>query len=150
MKGADLNGVTATVPPAAGNGTHRAAKRNGAASKRSAESDALPAPAPAAELFETIETQPIDSPMWPLHPAVWFQPEIAPSIPAWSSLTIERRHRIPAPDFLCSDPTPPDRACGMENSCAPVTPEARLDLPQSDLEPLGWDPRAVCRKQEVE
>ena len=160
MKGTDLEGLPATAPAAATNGTHRAAKRNGAAPKRSAgvgsRADVRPSPeplaAPLAAPFDLIEAEPIDAPKWPLHSAAWFQPDLAPSVPVRSGLAIERRNRIPAPDFLHSDTAPPDRPEGLNRSPGALTPPAltpgtRWELPQSGLAPLGWDPRAICRKE---
>ena len=150
MKGTDLQRLTATVPPAATNGTHRATKRNGAAPKRSAGSglraDARPLPQPLAAAFAIIGDELIDAPKWPLHSAAWFQPELAPAVPVRNGLAIERRYRIPAPDFLHSGTAPPDRPEGLKSSPGELTPVARPQLPQSGLAPLGWDPRAVCRK----
>jgi hypothetical protein len=151
MKGAYFPGLTATVPPAARNGTHRTTKKNGPAPERSAGSgvraDARPAPQPVDATFAPIEAEPIDAPMWPLHPALWFQPERMPSVPVWTGLAIERHNRIPAPDFLHFDTAPPDRPDTLDSSCDALTPGARRELPQSGLAPLGWDPRAVCRKE---
>ena len=150
MKGADFPGLTATVPPAR-NGTHRTTKKNGAAPKRSlgsgARADARPAPQPIAATFAAIEAEPIDAPMWPLHSALWFQPELAPSVPVWTGLAIERHNRIPSPDFLHSNTAPPNRPDTLDSSRDALTPDARRELPQSGLAPLGWDPRAVCRKE---
>lgn len=151
MKIADFPGLTATVPLAARNGTHRTTKKNGRAPKRSAGSgaraDARPAPQPVEATFATIEAVPIDAPMWPLHPAQWFEPERAPSVPVWTGLVIERHNRIPAPDFLHSDTAPPNRPRTLDSSCDALTPGARRELPESGLTPLGWDARAVCRKE---
>ena len=151
MKGADFPGLTATAPPAARNGTHRTTKKNGPAAKRSAGSgaraDAGLAPQPVDATFAAIEAVPIDAPMWPLHPALWFQPERAPSVPVWTGLVIERHNRIPAPDFPRFDTAPPDRPGTLHNSCDALRPGARRELPESGLTPLGWDARAVCRKE---
>ncbi len=125
--------------------------KNGSAPKRSTGSgthaDARPGPQPIDATFATIEAEPIDAPMWPLHPALWFQPELAPSAPAWTGLAIEHHNRIPAPDFLQPDTAPPNRPDTPDNSRDALTPGARCELPHSGLEPLGWDPRAVCRKE---
>jgi hypothetical protein len=151
MKGADSPGLTATVPPAARNGTHRSTNKNGPAPKRSAGSgvraEARPAPQPVDGTFAPIEAEPIDAPMWPLHPALWFQPERAPSVPVWTGLVIERHNRIPAPDFPRFDTAPPDRPGTLHNSCDALRPGARRELPESGLTPLGWDARALCRKE---
>lgn len=147
MKGADLPGSAATVPPAATNGTHRAGKKNGAkqSSRPVAHTDERPGPEPPAAPFSTSEPEPIDSPMWPLHSGLWFQPELAPSPPAWSGLAIERHNRIPAPDFLHSGVAPVNRTDVLENSCDTLAPAACPKISESGLAPLGWDPRSVCR-----
>jgi hypothetical protein len=151
MKAADFPCLTATLPPAAPNGSHRTTKNNGAAPKRSlgsgARADARPAPQQIAAAFAAIEAEPIDAPMWPLHSALWFQPELAPSVPVWTGLAIERHNRIPAPGFLHSDAAPPNCPGALDSSRDALTPDARPELPPSGLAPLGWDPRAVCRKE---
>jgi hypothetical protein len=151
MKVADFPGLTVTAPPAARNGTHRSTKKNGPAPKRSAgggaRADARPAAQPVDGTFATMEAEPIDAPMWPLHPALWFQPERAPSAPVWTGLVIERHNRIPAPDFLHSEIAPTDRPGTLDRTCDALTPGARRELPESGLMPLGWDARAVCRKE---
>lgn len=152
MKGADLPGVTATVSPAARNGAHRATKRHDAASRRSyrsgARADERPAPAPLAGPLASQEALPIEAPMWPHNPAVWFQPELAPSVPLWSGLAIERCHRIPAPDFLHSTAAPFNRPDTTDNSREALRPGASPKAPESGAAPLGWDPRTVCRKED--
>ena len=147
MKGADLAGSVA-APPRAANGTHRAG-RNGA-SKR-ANSKANGAPQPASEIFAAPfippDAVPVDAPMWPTNPAMWFQPELAPAAPGWTGLAIERRHRIPAPDFDYAEPRAVDLPAAAEPSRHVLVPESHVAVPQSDLAPLGWDPRALCRKE---
>jgi hypothetical protein len=137
-----------------GNGTHRTTNAHRTTEKaRPAQPvpQAIDATFAAAE-FAPAAAEPIDAPMWPLHAALWLQLEMAPSIPVWTGLAIERHNRIPAPGFLYFDTAPPDRPGILDSSAfpsgktAPGTP-ARLDLPESGLTPLGWDPRAVCRKQ---
>jgi hypothetical protein len=98
--------------------------------------------------FTRIEAEPLDAPMWPIHPAVWFQPEVPPMAPAWSSLTIERHNRIPAPGLVQFDIAPLDRADEAADESDALAPAARPGLSESDLEPLGWDPRAVCGKED--
>ena len=146
MNGADVRGMNAT----ASNGTHRAAKKNRAAKKRyagsSAADDPQPAQPPAAAEFVVSGTEPIDALMWAHHPAAWFQPELQPSVAVWSGLTIERRHRVPAPDFVHFDPAPADRPQALDSSREMRAPDESCAMPQSRLAPLGWDPRAVCRK----
>lgn len=151
MKGVNHTGSTTTVEPAAINGTHRTTKKNGAAPKRSggsgARADVRSAKEPIAAPFAKMDPAPIDAPMWPLHSAVWFQPELAPSVPSWSGLTIERHKRIPSPDFLRSETTPFNCPDVLGNSRDALTPSARPEVPESGLAPLGWDPRAICPKE---
>ena len=104
-------------------------------------------PQPIDATFATADAEPIDAPMWPLHEALWLQSEPAPSIPVWTGISIERHNRIPAPDFLHLDTAPADRPGALGDSREAMRPRARPELPQSGLAPLGWDPRAVGRKQ---
>jgi hypothetical protein len=76
------------------------------------------------------------------------QPDVAPSLPAWSGLSIERHNRIPAPDFLSSGDAPVDCPDVPDHSPEVLTPAANPRIPQSGLELLGWDPRTVCWKKE--
>jgi len=150
MKPTHLPDSTETAHPAATNGTHRVSKKNGAAPKPAVGTDApadARAPEPLAGPVASIEAAPVDAPMWPLHSAIWFQPDVAPSAPAWSGLAIEHRNRIPAPDFLRSDIAPLNRPDALDNSPHALTPDASPGIPQSGLAPLGWDPRAVCWKE---
>jgi hypothetical protein len=154
MKNGDLSGATATAPPVAANGAHpppgpkKEAKK--AAQKGSARSSARNgvsyAPQPLAGFVE-IEHKPADAPMWLLHPVSWLQAERAPLAPAWTGLAIERHNRISRPDFLPLESAPPNRSNALDNSCDALAPNPHCELPRSDLAPLGWDPRAVCRKE---
>jgi hypothetical protein len=152
MKGADFPGLTPAAPSAARNGTHRTTKKSRPALKGPPVPDAISATALATAAFAAAEAEPIDAPMWPLHAALWLQLEMAPSIPVWTGLAIERHNRIPAPDFLRLDAAPADRPGTLLNPAfssgkSALSPPARPDLPASGLTPLGWDPRSVCRKQ---
>jgi hypothetical protein len=108
--------------------------------------------------FATREAVPIDSPMWPTHLALWFQPELAPAAPDWSGLAIERRSRIPAPGFLHAEAIPsdcPETTAAADSLADSLTPRTRPGIPQSDGAPIGWDPRAMlgpitARKEEHE
>ena len=140
---AELPGSVATAPP---NGTHRTAKKNG--SRRPA-----PEPSPVIDApFLGVAAEPVDAPMWPIHQSGWFQPETPPSMPAWSGLTVERRNRIPAPDLVgfeiiaVAQASEPAYVAGSEACVTPINPAPRI--PKSGLEPLGWDPRAICSKKE--
>ena len=149
MKGVDFPRITA--PP------EGPLRRNGTAPKRTAGCKlgvpveraraARTMPQPIDATFATADAEPIDAPMWPLHEALWLQSEPAPSIPVWTGISIERHNRIPAPDFLHLDTAPADRPGALGDSREAMRPRARPELPQSGLAPLGWDPRAVGRKQ---
>jgi hypothetical protein len=153
MKGESISDLASTLPPVAANGTHRTTG-NSPAAKRPAGSRARTgpgcAPQPVEAGFAVTEGEPIDTPMWPRHTASWLQGERTPSVAVWTGLTIERRNRIPAPGFLHFDIAPLKRPCTIESSRHPLHSPVRLEFPQSGLAPLGWDPRAVCRKQEGE
>jgi hypothetical protein len=147
MKHADVPDPSESMAPPATNGTPRATRRN--SPKRSAggeEPTEARAPAPLAGPVAGVEAAGIDAPMWPLQSAAWFQPDVPPSPPAWSGLAIERHNRIPVPDFLPSDTAPLNRADAPDSS-RPTLAAAGPTVPQSDLVPLGWDPRAVYGKE---
>ena len=118
--------------------------------RRSAGSHHRALPEPLAAPFAATQPAPIDAEMWPLHSAMWFQPERAPSCSEWSGLAVERRHRVPAPAFAQPAAAPID--CPGEPDLArdPLAPDAQPAIPHSDLAPLGWDPRTVCPKEERE
>jgi hypothetical protein len=126
MKTADLSAPAPSVIPVK---KKRAAKRD-------------PGPVPGS--FVNTEPMPIDAPMWPLHAALWFQPELAPTAPVWSDLAIERRHRAPAADFLSSGTAPLNRRDVVETSREARLSEARPQIPESTLAPFGWDPRVLA------
>jgi len=90
----------------------------------------------------------VDAPMWPVQVVGWLQPEVAPSLPVWNGLSIERHNRIPIHDFLSSGNAPLDRPDVPDNAREMRTPAAEPSVPQSGLALLGWDPRAVCWKKE--
>jgi hypothetical protein len=126
--------------------------KNGSAPKRSTARSAELAPEIKAAACVDIPVEPVDAPMWPIHPAGWLQPEAPATAPSWTGLNIERRHRIPAPDFLhfalAPFPLPGCEAGLASVSQQPACPEAafpvaRPMVPQTDLAPLGWDPRAA-------
>ncbi len=135
--------------PATPNGA-RTAHRNRRAAKRDAlpeiRPDALPEPEVAP--FATKEPAMADAEMWPVHGGVWFQPDQTPAPPAWSSLVLERQHRIAAPDFAVAEMAPLDRAAAPAIEREALSPRAAVSLPASDLVPAGWDPRALCPKEE--
>ena len=151
MNGADFGGRATAGPRAAGSVVHRVTKKGEAERERSersggrtgAASDAAPFAAP----FVTGQAAAIDVPAWPLHGVVWLQPELAPSVPAWSGLAIERRNRVPAPGFLQPDGAPLDRPDAPDTLLDALKPDASPEIPRSGLAPLGWDPRAVCKRE---
>jgi hypothetical protein len=128
------------------NGLVRTGKKNGAAKRPAVAKTAEVALEGFVAAQSANEAEPIDAPMWPHQPAIWLQPNEAPAVPSWSGLGIERHNRIPAPDFLTSVGGPANREDSLENSPRPFTPSVGPGLPQSDLVPLGWDPRADCPK----
>jgi hypothetical protein len=149
MKGADFANGSQTVRASATNGTHRSRKKNGAP-KRSSEAIAtldISLPECLAVPVRVIEATPIDCPKWPLQAAVWLQPDGGPSAPVWSDLAVERQNRIPMPDFQSSGTVPFDHPAARYNSDDALRTAIRPTIPQSDLAPLGWDPRASCRKE---
>ncbi|HTP30910.1 MAG TPA: hypothetical protein VMJ75_01980 [Candidatus Acidoferrales bacterium] len=145
MKSADLQGLAA-VPPAAANGSHRPGKKNGSGSKRGNGSAHAAEHTPDAPFLRT-EAAPVDAGMWPLHLAMWFQPEPAPAAPEWSGLGIERRQRVPSSDFRRCDAAWVDCPAGPVQLQEVLAPAPDAAIPAGDLAPLGWDPRAVCRKE---
>jgi hypothetical protein len=107
------------------------------------------APEVVAAPFVTIPVEPIDSPMWPIHPPGWFQPEARAAAPSWSGVNIERRNRIPAPDLVHLPLAPFDRAAKPDGAREPLVREASPKIPESALELLGWDPRAFGPNKEL-
>ena len=112
MKFADFPAPPANMPPAAENGTHRAGTKNGALPKRPV---AEPLPAP----FAAVEAGPIDAPVWPLHSAAWFQPDLRPSAPAWTGLAVERHNSNPPPDLVRCDIAPLRCPARIDEPCDP-------------------------------
>ncbi|HWB84016.1 MAG TPA: hypothetical protein VG675_07740 [Bryobacteraceae bacterium] len=139
------------------NGVHRNGRKNGSISERSQVMAARTrqsvasdvAPEVLAAPFMSISIEPVDVPMWPIHPAGWLQPEIPAAAPSWSGLNIERRNRIPAPGLLPLSLAPFDCPGKPDSSCDVLLPSAGPKRPESDLEPLGWDPRAICSQKEL-
>jgi hypothetical protein len=130
--------------------------KNGAAPRKSRKAAAHAnghaetgvAPEVLAAPFLGIEAEPIDAPMWPIHTAGWFQPEATPSPPSWSGLQIERRHRIPAPGLQHFPVVPLDAAAVPDTRREALIRADRPALPESGVEPLGWDPRTVYPRKE--
>jgi hypothetical protein len=104
-----------------------------------------PGPAlPAQKLapFIAAEIQAIDTQMWPVHTVVWLEPELKPELPRSSTLRIERHYKVPSPDFRYFDVSPTSHPVTPEAVRDPLPPGMQPRLPQSDLVPLGWDPRS--------
>ena len=97
--------------------------------------------------FAAIGVEPVDTPSWPIQPAGWFQPEPTPAVPAWSGIGIERHSRTPLPGFIRHDISAVNRADALEVLCESFSPNAVPNLPESGLDPLGWDPRTEYRKE---
>lgn len=139
-----------SMGPPAPNGRHSAVRKTSPRRPAAAdEPSEVRAPAPLAAPVACAASTPVDVPMWPLQSAAWLQPDVPPSPPAWSGLAVERRHRIPAPDFVSFHTAPLNREHAPKGS-APVFPASSPNLPHGDLAPLGWDPRAVCQKEKGE
>ena len=122
--------------------------KNGSTSKRSSARSAELAPEIEAATCVAIAVEPVDAPMWQITPAGWLQPETPAAAPSWTGLNIERRHRIPAPDFLHFALAPFPLPGAIDASREAVFPAARPTVPQTDLAPLGWDPRAASPNKE--
>ena len=160
MKEINSSVASVPVPPVAPNGIHQGPSKKAAAPRRSARSGASATVTKAARksarpeaqppldaAFAEIETRPSDASMWPLHSVLWFHPERVALIPAWTGLGVERHNRIPRPDLLEVASPPPDHPDIPDKSSGGIVPHPRCRFPQSELAPLGWDPRTVCRKE---
>jgi hypothetical protein len=142
-------GSSEKVARAVSNGAARGGKKNGAAAAQPGETanhNETLLHACLAEPVSHTEVIPTDSPAWPLHSAMWLQPASVPSLPLWSGLAVERQNRFPMPDFQPQGIAPLDRPGAAHNSRDALTTAARPSVPDTDLRPLGWDPRAVCGK----
>ena len=150
MKG--VNSVPSAIPAPPRNVTHAPLKKNAAAQKCPPQAGTRNAHRPAsAEIlapFAQLETRPANAQTWHHHQVLWFQPERAPAKPAWTELSTERRNRIPRPDFSPLETVAPDRPHRLQNLREALQPGSHPRFPDSDLEPLGWDPRALCRRED--
>jgi len=97
--------------------------------------------------FAAIGVEPVDTPSWPIQTAGWFQPEPRPALPAWSGIGIERQSRTPFPDFIRYEISAVNRADAVEVHRKKVSPNVAPNIPESGLEPLGWDPRTEFRRE---
>jgi hypothetical protein len=93
----------------------------------------------------TFSAEQVDAEMWPVHPAAWFQREMAPVIPAWSGLGIERRNRAGLFDFAPVTVRPVNCAAEAGQPFEFVKGSgAATVIPASGLAPMGWDARALA------
>jgi len=138
----------AAPPDANGNGRLAGSRRGGrpASAKRAAAKrfDVPIQPLPEAAGFLKTESQAQDAPMWPIHPAMWLQPELRLAVPAESGMRIERRHTVPAPDAIPISMNFVNHPASPDKTAQPVLPRLEHRLPASDLAPLGWDPRVAA------
>jgi len=104
----------------------------------------VPAPAPLAD-FISAEPTALDSEKWPVHPAIWWQPELPLQLPS-SGLRSERRFKIPVADFRNAGPSPECPPAVRVAAAEALAPAWNDVLPASDLAPLGWDPRTCLPK----
>ena len=117
--------------------------KNGTSPKRSTARTVELDPEVQAASCIAIAVESVDAPMWPIHPAGWLQPETPAMPPSWTGLVIERRNRVPAHDLIQFPLAPFARAGAMESTHGPLFRAADPSMQQSDLAPLGWDPRAA-------
>ena len=143
MRGENVTGTNGIVP--APNGAPGSTKRKAPATKRAVNGPARRAAETLTEAPVLMEIAPVDAPMWPIHAVGWLQPDIGPSAPAWSGLVNARHHGIPAPGFLSPGIEPLNRPAERNADCPVPARTGRPKMPQSDLAPLGWDPRAVAK-----
>lgn len=88
--------------------------------------------------------EPIHGQMWPLHSVAWFHPELKPRRPDPGDLSIESHRKVAAPGFLCPEVTPADQAHTSDEVCDPLPPALKRQIPQSGLDPSGWDARVMA------
>jgi hypothetical protein len=135
--------------------TRSARKRPAKSSRHALSSEAFVAEGKAAahELagFARVAIREMDAQMWSVHPVAWLQPELKPRLPGSSGLSIERHHRFPVPGLLDLQIAAVDPSHKREEHIPrELPPLVRHTLPESDLVPLGWDPRVVTRQQRNE
>jgi len=100
--------------------------------------------------FASVKLEAQDASMWPVHPVMWLQPAPRPVLSIASGLRVERRYAIPAPDFLDCAQDAVECKHAPDKSAELRRPSIAMVLPQSGLEPLGWDPRAARRMSRIE
>jgi hypothetical protein len=128
--------------PAKPNGVHE----NGGTRKRGAGKSAPGTATDPQKLagFAGVPPPAVNAPMWPVHAVVWLQPDLTAAAPHSSGLRIERRHRVPVPDFVHPVVTPAAGQRLLAQEGDPLPPNLPQAMPQCDLSPLGWDPRTAC------
>jgi hypothetical protein len=122
--------------------------KNGASPKRSNGRTAGLPPEVQGATCLAIPVEAADAPMWPIHAAGWLEPEARAAAPSWTGLIVERRNRVPAPDLIQFPLAPFPRDGAMDAAPEAIFSAAAPTVRQSDLAPLGWDPRAAFPKKE--
>jgi hypothetical protein len=80
--------------------------------------------------------------MAPVHLVLWLQPELRPDLVEGRGLHIERRYKVPVPDFQYPRLAPACPSAVRAAACDPQAPRLESYTFQSDLTPLGLEPRA--------
>jgi hypothetical protein len=145
LQGPPPNGALARQNDTASDSSAAGVVRKRSTTRRKSRGRLDPGPALSAQKlapFTATEIQAIDTQMWPVHSVVWLQPEFRPELPRSSSLRIERHYKVPASDFLYCDVPATSHADALEPVRDPLPPGVQPRAPQSDLVPLGWDPRS--------
>lgn len=93
--------------------------------------------------FADVEIQPSQGQMWPLHSVAWFHPELRARLPNSGGLSIEGRRELATPGFLPLEVTPADQAHSSDEVCDPLLPDLKRPIPESGLDPFGWDARVI-------
>jgi hypothetical protein len=122
--------------------------KNGASPKRSNSRTGEPPPEVQGATCLAIPVEAVDASMWPVHAAGWLEPEARAAAPSWTGLIVERRNRVPAPDLIQFPLAPFPRDGAIDAARGAISAAAAPTLRQSDLAPLGWDPRAAFPKKE--
>lgn len=116
--------------------------------RRTAKRPAEPSTAadPPLANFLALEVEAIDAEKWPVSPVVWWQPALELTPPEASGLRNERTHKARVAGFLSADLAPVCPASGALAAPQAALPALRGIVPQSDLAPIGWDPRTHVGK----
>ena len=92
--------------------------------------------------FAIPELHPGSATLAPLHLVLWLQPELKSALREASGLHIERRFKVPVPDFRYYALKPDCPSATLAASCEPRPVRLVTSIPQSDLTPLGSETRA--------